>query len=272
MRPLSLLVTSMRTMGVRQTASVAIARLGATLRPKQPPAIQTLSVKGIAHPIVLRPETSDINVFKQIFLSRDYECPSEPHAAAIAACYERTVALRKTPLIIDCGANIGLSAVWYANQYPKAVIIAVEPESCNFAILQMNIAPYPNIRAVKKGISDHTGHVCLSNVGGAPWAWQTTETERGDTETCTIDTLRLSAPETFLMIVKIDIEGGEIALFRSNFEWILDAPVVVFEAHDWLYPWTGSFHSFVKVLTASPRDYVHRGENTFAIAHTLAPT
>src|SRR5215204_1252324 len=40
--------------------------------------------------------------------------------------------------IIDGGANIGLTAVFFANKYPKSEIVAIEPEEENFEMLRKN--------------------------------------------------------------------------------------------------------------------------------------
>jgi FkbM family methyltransferase len=37
----------------------------------------------------------------------------------------------QTPLILDLGANIGASAVWFAVRYPAAHIVAFEPHPDN---------------------------------------------------------------------------------------------------------------------------------------------
>lgn len=45
----------------------------------------------------------------------------------------------QTPLIIDCGSNIGLSVLYFKKLYPNAKVIAFEPDHNNFHLLQMNI-------------------------------------------------------------------------------------------------------------------------------------
>jgi FkbM family methyltransferase len=47
--------------------------------------------------------------------------------------------LPSSPYIIDCGANIGLSVIYMKNLYPKATIIAFEPDEKNFELLKRNI-------------------------------------------------------------------------------------------------------------------------------------
>jgi len=48
----------------------------------------------------------------------------------------------KEPLIIDCGANIGLSVIYFKRLYPNAKIIAFEPDPKIFGYLAHNIASF----------------------------------------------------------------------------------------------------------------------------------
>jgi FkbM family methyltransferase len=47
-----------------------------------------------------------------------------------------------SPLIIDCGANIGLSTIYFKREYPNARIIAFEPDPKIFETLSYNIAAF----------------------------------------------------------------------------------------------------------------------------------
>ncbi|RYZ48719.1 MAG: FkbM family methyltransferase [Sphingobacteriales bacterium] len=46
---------------------------------------------------------------------------------------------RPDPLIVDCGANIGISVLYFKNLFPNARIIAFEPDPGNFDLLQQNV-------------------------------------------------------------------------------------------------------------------------------------
>lgn len=46
------------------------------------------------------------------------------------------------PLIIDCGANIGLSVIYLKHKSPGARIIAFEPDPTNFKLLQKNTSGF----------------------------------------------------------------------------------------------------------------------------------
>ena len=231
--------------------------------------IKQVHVPSVLHPVFLRPGTSDWNVLEQVFMSRDYEIGSEKHDRAVRAYYSNLINESKTPVIIDCGANIGISAIWFAREFPRATIFAVEPEPGNFAILCRNSSQYPNIKPVPAGISDRATKVSLKNVGDAPWTWETKESESGNVETVTIPGLLSRTPDSRPLIVKIDIEGGEVDLFRSNIDWVEQTPLVVFEEHDRLFNWRGTGHAIFSALTKHPRDYLRRGENTFSFSHSL---
>jgi FkbM family methyltransferase len=43
------------------------------------------------------------------------------------------------PLIIDCGANIGLSVLYFKTLYLNARVLAFEPDAGNFALLEKNV-------------------------------------------------------------------------------------------------------------------------------------
>jgi len=43
------------------------------------------------------------------------------------------------PLIIDAGANIGLSLIYFKRLYPQARIIAYEPDNSIFKLLESNV-------------------------------------------------------------------------------------------------------------------------------------
>jgi FkbM family methyltransferase len=46
---------------------------------------------------------------------------------------------RSDPTIIDCGANIGLSAIYFKSNCPDAKVIAFEPDPSVFELLQKNV-------------------------------------------------------------------------------------------------------------------------------------
>lgn len=259
----------MRRFGLREGASLFLLHARHQIRPSLSRPV-SIKLKQFPLPITLRPATSDWVVFEKIFVDLEYDLGDWPrHARAMANCASRLKALSRTPLIVDCGANIGLTSIWYAHLYPDARIIAIEPEPDNFALLAKNVSGYPNIKPIMAAVSDHTGRVSLTNDGTDPWAWRVEEDQIGETALTTIPEVLAQEPGSALFIVKIDIEGAEEFLFRSNTDWAVDVPLIVFESHDWLFPGRGTAHAILSRLVEQRRDYLQKGENTFSLACTL---
>src|SRR5580692_9187230 len=77
--------------------------------------------------VALRGNSTDTKVFAEIFLDRTYS----PYAKAVD---------RKAPIIlIDLGANIGLSVIALARELRPLGIVAVEPDAGNVAMLEENL-------------------------------------------------------------------------------------------------------------------------------------
>ena len=71
------------------------------------------------------------------------------------------------------------------------------------------------------------------------------------------------------LICKIDIEGGESDLFRTNDAWVDQFPLIVIELHDWLLPGTSNSKTFLSAISKRNFDVVYRGENMFCFNNEL---
>jgi FkbM family methyltransferase len=265
-RHLTRLLKSIRVLGFFNGGAVYFYYFYHRLVKSQAWAPRQMRVRNISKPIWMRPGVSDWIVMERIFLDREYDPLSVDHDAAMDDLSRSIIAQGKRPLIIDCGANIGMSSVWFAERFPDATIIAVEPQPENFKILALNARNFPNIIPVKAAISDKMSRVSLSNETGTPWAWKTQESETGEVATLTIPHLANLVENAELMAVKVDIEGFEVNLFRDSTDWVDGLPLMMFEMHDWMTPWSGSGHAFLSVLVKHRRDYLVRGENIFSYA------
>ena len=220
---------------------------------------------------VLRESGSDKNVLHQIFVQKDYDLARLARAGDIFAEYRRIISSRRAPLIIDCGANIGASPVWFSKLFPEAKVFAVEPEKHNYKILRLNCKDHTNIVCRNAAISCTNEIVYVEDPGSGNWSYRTSNsptplhTEGMAVRAVSIESIEKSFPESELFIVKIDIEGGESRLFESNLEWIDRAMVVIIELHDCMLPGSANSQNCLKALAARRRDFVHIGENIFSI-------
>ncbi len=123
------------------------------------------SLPEILTPIMLRAGTSDVWNLRQIFMDGEFG-PGE----YIYGDY----AFRMPPLrrILDLGAYCGYTAVYFANRFPNAEIICVEPPGANFDVLRANTAPYSKIRCVAAAVWHERTSVQLSGQLLGDWGNQ----------------------------------------------------------------------------------------------------
>lgn len=184
-----------------------------------------LSSKHAQFPVTCRPNTSDADVFWQIFRAREYRCLDD---------------VRSAELIIDCGANVGYSAAYFLSRFPSAYVMAIEPDPGNFAVLEANLAPYGGrYRAICSAVWSKPVGLVLSEVSsgdGREWGRQVREVrgdERPSMVALDIGTLLKDSGFPRISILKIDIEGAEAEVFSSNYEhWIGQIDNLVIELHN----------------------------------------
>jgi len=141
-------------------------------------------------------------------------------------------------VIVDAGANIGLSAVFFANKYPGAIVIALEPEESNFQLLQRNVSLYPQIKPVNAALWRENGQICLIDPQHGHHGFQTVERTENSrlVQAMTVDALMAKMGLEFIDILKIDIEGSEKEVFENSAKWIDRVGMIMVELHDTLKP------------------------------------
>lgn len=206
-----------------------------------------IKIPGIETILQVRTKTSDVWVFEQVFVNKEYE-------------FE----INQFPkLIIDGGANVGYASIYFANRYPGAKIIAIEPDETNFKILRENTSLYPNIKTMKSAIWSRKKTLSVKDIGLGKWAMVVQEVDSytsDNFEAVTIyDLLKLSGCNE-ISILKLDIEGAEKEVFRDNYEqWLGKVKVLIIELHDWLTK--GCSESFYSATSSYPFEETQQGEN-----------
>jgi FkbM family methyltransferase len=220
-----------------------------------------------------RAGTSDRGVIQQVLLQEDYSLQRLKRFSDLAKYAEKLMMQGINPLIVDAGANIGASSVYFSLKYPSSRVVAIEPGADNHALLKMNSSGL-NIEPILGAVASTNGFMNVLDVGEGFWGLRTgplMSTRSGsDVPTVTINSIyQANSISHFPFITKIDIEGGEIELFSRNIEWVAKTPLLIIELHDWLLPEKGTSLPFLKCITGLDRDFVHIGENIFSIANHL---
>ncbi len=170
--------------------------------------------------IWIRPGTTDQNVYDEVFLREEYRFDAgHPH------------------FIIDAGAHIGLASVFFANRYPQATIISLEPNESNFEMLVRNSTGYPNIHPIKAGLWSHSTALKITNPNAETWSFCVTESpEGGDVEAVSVSALMKQFDMDKIDLFKMDIEGSEIKVLSTNNDWLDHVNALVIELHDRFQP------------------------------------
>jgi FkbM family methyltransferase len=231
----------------------------------------TLTAGPASRPFVYRPGGSDEPVIQSIFQAGAYELRDRERGNGLRAYGATQRALGKTPLIVDAGANIGASAVFFALTHPGAAVVAIEPEPENFSLLQENVAGLP-VACLRAALASVEGHVALSDPGIGAWGHRTGAPApgAGPVPTVTMNALYAAYAATHVpYIAKIDIEGAEADLFSRNLDWVAQTPMIIIELHDWLLPRQGSSRHFLRCIAEQDRDLMVLGENLVSIRNDL---
>lgn len=212
------------------------------------------SLKKFNHKIFLRDGTSDYAIFRQIFIEKQYDCDfkGEPK------------------VIIDCGANIGFASIFFAQKYPSAQIIAIEPEQSNFKMLQLNTQNFQNIHCLNNGLWYKKANLEVHE-GQESGMWNFVVKEVDYQNENTIQAYSLTdIMEMYKLdhvdILKIDIEGSEKEVFENDHEWLAKTDLVIIELHDRMR--NGTAKTFFEAI--DPFDYCLniKGENIFCELNT----
>lgn len=192
------------------------ARRGATV---------TLRVPTIPNPIRIRAGSSDAAVFFQVFGDRQADFP-----------------VFGTPsVIVDAGANIGLTAVVFATRFPSARVLALEIDRENFALLKANTQKCSNVEPLNKGLWSKKTRIQVVNPQASSWAFRTMESQGGDAgssiEAMGVADILSAFNLPRIDVLKIDIEGGEYEVFAHGVDdWIDRVGMIAVEVHDRIRP------------------------------------
>lgn len=170
--------------------------------------------------------------------------------------------------IIDAGANTGYSAVYFAQRYPSATVIAIEPDRGNFELLVHHAGKYPNILPVMAALWDVVGTVRVTDPGRGDWGFQVDDSAHGGvlvpalTMEAIIDQFQIEKVD----VLKVDIEGAERVVFASVLPWIDQVEQIAIELHDRYVPFC------TETFDAATTEFVRRtarGEDVFVARESL---
>ena len=187
--------------GVRAMAALVQARVF-----RNTPEI-AVNVPGIKYRVRLRVRTTDAEMFTQVLVVREYELP---FSAA-------------PNVIIDAGANVGYTSVFYANKYPQTKIFAIEPAASNFRMLVKNTAKYENVVPIHAALWSTCGNIAITGLEFGHCGFRVSDNFKSAGETVAAITIQSVIEQygiEFVDILKLDIEGAEKEVLEGSDAWI----------------------------------------------------
>jgi FkbM family methyltransferase len=206
------------------------------------------NLKKLKYSFSFRNNPFDFATFEEVILKEDYNLTINFNPSTI----------------IDGGANIGLTSVFFANKYPNADIVAVEPEEGNFEMLKKNTKNYGRISLIRSGIWSHSAILSVIDEGKGNNSFTVAEILSPKVDSINAisiyDIMQERSWDT-IDILKLDIEGAEKNVFEKNFEqWLPRVKILIIEFHDRMVE--GCSSTVLKALSNYSFRSEIKGENT----------
>jgi FkbM family methyltransferase len=157
----------------------------------------------------------DLHSIREIWFQEDYRLPFDAPSG----------------VLLDLGANIGMTSIWLAKKFSFTQVIAVEPDPSNAALLRQNLdLNRINGQVVKAAIGPEEGTARFetsefSNLG------RLSDDGRFSVPMIDIYTIIKKFAVARFALIKIDVEGGEQDLFNGPTEWLPCTEAIIIEFH-----------------------------------------
>jgi FkbM family methyltransferase len=189
--------------------------------------------------IIYRLNRGDIQSIREVWLDEAYKLPVHG----------------RLEVLVDLGANIGLTSLWLAQRYGCDKVIAIEPSAENARITRQNLKRNGVCaEVVEAAIGPTEGRVAFSEARDSNEG----RTGIGEHKVQMVSMFsvlnRISSSEN-VDLLKIDIEGAEQELFTGDLSWLQKVKSMIIEFHPTLVDYPG----LVNKLREHGFDYIPAG-------------
>lgn len=173
---------------------------------------------------------SDYHVFRQLFIDAEYA----PVCNLLKSINQDQL------FIIDAGANVGYSSLYFHSCFSDATVFCIEPSPENALILEMNMrinnlssktSIYKNALAAYPGLYFTLKHEFRDQLD---WSITTEQSSNGKVPGITINDIISENRLTYISLLKIDIEGAERFIFKDDVDlsFLKQTYCIAIELHD----------------------------------------
>jgi FkbM family methyltransferase len=198
------------------------------MKSESAPRCYQVNLIGSPHDLWLRTTGGDLFILHEIFGSTCYSLPFDPS---------------RLKIVVDLGANIGVTTLYLAAMAPDAEFICVEPAPRNARLLRRNVAAIRHAIVVEAAAANESGTVSFDDTRPT-WGGKISDNGALQVRAMSLDDLFASyVPEGTIDLLKIDIEGAEAELFAGPMAWLDRVDCIIAEIHA---PF--SFDQFQRIL------------------------
>ncbi len=134
--------------------------------------------------------------------------------------YDQFPGPKRGDIVIDVGANVGTFTVMAAKLVgDKGLVVAIEPEPVNLALLQRNIDSHNlnNVKVIRKAVWDKAAKVWLYlSKHSALHSLCHASEDRIEVEADCLDNIVAELRLSHVDFIKIDVEGAEPEVLRGS--------------------------------------------------------
>ena len=166
---------------------------------------------------------------------------------------------KQEPVVIDCGANIGISALYFKSLYPHAIVHCFEPYSKAVDYLKRNIAAnnLENVFVYQEAVSALDGEIKLNIPADANMLNPTVLVAKDSTVFEIVKSVKLSSFVNSIKenidLLKLDVEGAEYDIVEDlNNSGILatgKVRMLIVEYHDSVFKDALRLQQFIGMLS-----------------------
>jgi len=205
------------------------------------PRYQTCTLKVRGNQLQIPDMASFLSAFREIFVEEIYAFASK----------------KRDPKILDCGANIGLSVLYFKERFPDSKLTAFEADPAIFEILRKNVTTngLNGVELINKAIWS-TDAVLEFSVEGADGGRVNVANDGNLIKVPAVSLSSLLRDDSYEFI-KIDIEGAEVEALRGCSNGLNRQNLVFVEFHSFKSRPQGLSEILTEFENAGFRVHVH---------------
>jgi len=191
--------------------------------------------------LTYRLNRGDIESIREVWVEESYRLPFDA----------------RTDVVVDLGANIGLTSLWLNRRYQCSLIVAVEPSPENARLVRENLARnHVAATVVEAAVGPQDGTILFEKSDDSNRG-RIGDGERGvSVRMLSMDSVLDLLPNGVSAdLVKMDIEGGEQELLCGDLSWLTRVRGMIAEFH----PLVVDYPALVATLQKNGFRYIAAG-------------